>query len=89
MQIEISPEVDKELRKIKQKDSQLTKRIEKQLKFFSENPKHPSLRIHKLAGELNDLWSISITESIRLTYIQDGEIAYFIKIGKHEEVYKK
>lgn len=47
MQIEISPEVDKELKKIKRKDSKLSKQIEKQLALFIENPKHPSLRIHQ------------------------------------------
>lgn len=47
MQVEFSQDVDKELRKIKRKDSKLSKQIEKQLALFIENPKHPSLRVHK------------------------------------------
>ena len=89
MQIQFSEEVDHELKKIKQKDQLLTKRIEKQLVLFQENPRHPSLRLHKLSGELSELWSISISKSIRMVYIQDEDIAYFVDIGSHDEVYRK
>ena len=65
MQIQFSEEVDQELKKIKQKDQRLLKQIEKQLALFQENPRHPSLRLHKLSGELNELWSISISKNIR------------------------
>ena len=50
MQIQFSEEVDHELNKIKQKDQLLIKRIEKQLALFQENPRHPSLKLHKLSG---------------------------------------
>ncbi len=89
MQIEFSEEVDKQLRKIKQKDIKLLKQIEKQVSLFTKNPKHPSLRIHKLSGELKDLWSISINKSTRMIYILDQDMAYFIDIGTHDEVYRK
>lgn len=88
MQIELSPELDNDLRKLKRKDSRLSKQIEKQLALFIENPKHPSLRVHKLTGELKNLWSISINKSIRMVYIFDADQAYFVKIGTHDQVYK-
>lgn len=89
MRIKFSPEVDKELKKIKQKNLQLAQRIEKQLTLFRKNPKHSSLRLHKLTGSLSNLWSISITRSIRMVYVKEDDEAYFIDIGTHDQVYKK
>lgn len=89
MRIEFSPLVLKELAKIKKRDKKLFQRIEKQLALFKNDPHHPSLRLHKLSGELEELWSISITISIRIVYIFIDETAYFIDIGSHDEVYKK
>lgn len=89
MHIKLSPEVIKDLKKINQKNKQLSERIQKQLYLFSINPKHPSLRIHKLNANMSNLWSISITMSIRMVYrLLNEESAYFIKIGTHEEVYQ-
>lgn len=90
MHIKLSPLVVKELARIKQKDKKLSERIHKQLLIFSSNPKHPSLRVHKLTGSMNNIWSISVSMSIRMVYkLLDKDNAYFIDIGTHEEVYKK
>ena len=64
------------------------KRIQKQLVMFSHNPTHPSLRTHKLKGNLENSWSISIEANLRMLYrIDDNEIVFFA-IGTHDEVYK-
>lgn len=89
MTIRLSDEVVKKLRKIERKDKKLTLRIERQLALFSQNPKHPSLRLHKLTGELQDLWIISITKSVRMVYLQKRDEIHFTDIGTHDEVYKK
>lgn len=90
MDIKLSPLVDKELAKIKQKDKKLSDKISKQLSLFTTNPKHPSLRLHKLRVSNNDVWSISITMRIRMLYkLLEDNTAYFFDIGKHEEVYRK
>src|SRR5260221_7840690 len=84
MQIRLSPLVLKELKKIKQKDQKLTKKIEKQLLLFQSNPKHPSLRTHKLTGKQGEAWSISITMSIRMVYtISDEGIAHYQFVAIH------
>ncbi len=89
MQIKLSPEVIQDLKKIKQKDIKLSERIQKQLYLFSTNPQHPSLRTHKLNANISNLWSISITMSIRMVYkLLSANQAYFIKIGTHKEVYR-
>jgi addiction module RelE/StbE family toxin len=89
MKIRFSKDLIKLLEKIKRKDKKLSNQIYKQLKLFTKEPKHPSLRTHKLIGKLRNYWSISLTKSLRMVYIllNDDE-AYFIAIGKHEEVYK-
>lgn len=89
MRIRFSDDVIKELRKISRKDRKLNIKIEKQLSLLSQNPKHPSLRLHKLTGKLQNLWSISITKSIRMTYLQKQDEVHFTDIGTHDEVYKK
>ena len=88
MHIKLSPEVVKDLKKIKQKNIKLSERIQKQLYLFSTNPKHPSLRTHKLNANMSNLWSISITMSVRMVYkLLSEDNAYFVKIGTHKEVY--
>lgn len=90
MNAKFSPSVQRELKKIYKKDSKLTNRIEKQIALFEENPKHPSLRTHKLSGAMDNMWSISITMNIRMAYILlDRNSALFVKIGTHDEVYVK
>lgn len=88
MHAKFSPVVQKEILKIQKKDRKLFEKIEKQIIFFESNPSHPSLRHHKLSGKYENVWSISITMSIRMTYILiDENTAYFVQIGTHEEVY--
>ena len=63
-------------------------RFKKKLKIFLDNPKHPSLRIHKLKGNLKNFYSLSINESFRAIFvIIKPDIAEFVKIGDHS-IYK-
>ena len=90
MNILFSSSVTKELKRIKLKDKKLIEIIKKQLLVFTHNPKHPSLRIHKLSGKLGNAWSVSITMKIRMIYqLADESTAFFFDIGTHDEVYKK
>lgn len=52
--------------------------------IFRENPFHPSLRLHKLKGELDGLWSISVDMKHRIIFkpLENG-IILFISIGTH------
>lgn len=88
MNFDVSPDLKKELKKIKKKNQSLAQKIEKQLVVFQQNHLHPSLRTHKLSGK-NNIWSISIDKSIRMLYILDKSRAYFFDLGTHEQVYKR
>lgn len=90
MKAKFSPFVQKTVIQILKKDKKLYEKIQRQILLFESNPKHPSLRLHKLSGTLDNMWSLSITMSIRMIYrLISKETAYFIDIGTHDEVYRK
>lgn len=89
MLIKIDKDLEKELLSIRKKDQKLYRRIEKQIDLFTKNPNHPSLRLHKLTGKLDNMWSISIDKSIRMVFLFIADKALFVDIGTHDEVYKK
>lgn len=53
-------------------------------RLFRENPFHPSLRLHKLKGKLEGLWSISINRKNRIIFevLENGEML-FVSVGGH------
>ncbi|WP_306301638.1 type II toxin-antitoxin system RelE/ParE family toxin [Geminocystis herdmanii] len=68
---------------------ELVKQYEKTLKLLELNPHHPSLRLHRLKGKLQDLYSVSINISYRICLhliITEKEII-LVDIGSHNEVY--
>ena len=52
--------------------------------LFRVNPFYPSLRTHKLKGELNGFWSYSVNYSYRVLFrfINDNEVLYY-DVGTH------
>ena len=61
----------------------------KTLQVLEANPLHPSLRMHRLKGNLQGLHSVSINLSYRITLellIQDQQIIP-INVGDHDTVY--
>jgi len=62
----------------------IQKKACKKEKIFKENPFHPSLRLHKLKGKLEGLWSISIDMKYRIIFkpLEDG-VVLFISVGMH------
>ena len=64
------------------------KALEKE-KTFRKNAFHPSLRLHKLSGNLEGLWSISVDIKNRIVFsIEENGDVLFISIGTHA-IYKK
>ncbi len=82
-----SPLFQKKLRLINHRDQKLSLKIQKQLKLFQVDPRHPSLRRHKLKGELKNVWSLSIDRGFRLLFVEDEEY-YFFDLGEHGEIYQ-
>jgi mRNA-degrading endonuclease YafQ of YafQ-DinJ toxin-antitoxin module len=71
------------------KHRDLLSKYEKTLRLLEANPFHPSLRLHKLSGNLEELHSVSLDIQYRITlefYIEDEEIVP-VNIGTHDDVY--
>jgi toxin HigB-1 len=84
----VSEKLIKKLAKIKNKQPDLLGKIRKQLNLFELNENYPSLRNHKLKGEMNEMWSISVGMNFRLIYFIENNEAYFFECGTHSEVYR-
>jgi addiction module RelE/StbE family toxin len=71
------------------KHSSYKKQIKKRIEIFIKDPHNPSLKTHKLKGELAGYYSFSVNYSLRILFefINSKEVG-FVDIGTHE-VYKK
>lgn len=61
----------------------IKKKVDKQLLFLQENPKHPSLRVKKMASSL--LYEARIDRQYRLRFLWENDSAYIISVGPHDE----
>ncbi|MEG3437046.1 type II toxin-antitoxin system mRNA interferase toxin, RelE/StbE family [Pannus brasiliensis CCIBt3594] len=71
----------------------LKSKIAEKLKLLEIDPYDPSLRTHKLKGQLSGAWACSIEYDCRIVFsfsqnpdTQEEEI-FLIDIGTHDEVY--
>lgn len=87
--IKLSPDVYKRLQELKRKDIKLFNKIHRQLKLYKQNPRHKSLRLHRIAREVENTWSISVDKGFRMLYTETKEGIYFFRIGTHDEVYRR
>jgi len=80
---------DKKAIKFLKKNPQLKALYLKTLQLLELNPKHPSLKLHRLQGKLSNLYSVSINLSYRITFefqIRGNDIL-LINVGNHDIVY--
>ena len=80
---------NKKLIKFFKNHPNLLKKYKKTMFLLEDNPHHPSLRLHKLKGELKEYSSISIDMEYRIIidFIIIDERIFLIDIGSHDEVY--
>lgn len=75
------------------KNLQLQEKIFEILELLADDAFAPSLKSHKLTGQLEGLWSCSVAYDCRIIYTfqQDEEsgddLIILIDIGSHDEVY--
>lgn len=88
-EIRLSESYKKRLRKFIQSHKDMAVRYEKTLRILQENPYHPSLRLHKLKGNLSEYYSISINIEYRIImdFMIVNEVIILLDIGAHDEVY--
>ena len=75
--------------KFLKKHPDILSKYEKTLILLSANPHHPSLRLHKLQGNLKEFYSVSLDLQYRiiLDFIIVDEVIILLDIGSHDEVY--
>lgn len=68
---------------------EMLSKYEKTLTLLGANPHHPSLRLHKLQGNLKEFYSVSLDLQYRiiLDFIIVDEVIILLDIGAHDEVY--
>jgi mRNA-degrading endonuclease YafQ of YafQ-DinJ toxin-antitoxin module len=57
------------------------------LRRFSTDPLDPLLRTHKLKGDLAAYWAFTVDDDLRVIFRWDGDIAFLVNLGSHDEVY--
>jgi len=79
----------KRARKFIGQHPEILSQYEKMLKLLELNPSHPSLRLHKLKGRLEKLYSVSVNISymICIDFVIEEDKIIPIDIGKHDDVY--
>lgn len=60
----------------------IKKKVKKQLAFLRENPKHPSLNIHKL----NDEWEFYVDIHYRCIFQRKSNVYTLLVVGTHKIV---
>jgi hypothetical protein len=66
----------------------IQRRAERALRFFAENPRHPSLHVKKMAGQRDpegrDIWEARVTQAYRFTFAIEGDTYILYRIGPHD-----
>lgn len=72
-------------------DAAVENRLRTAVEKLAEDAFHPSLRTHKLKGELDGVWSCSAGYDLRIlfefTEHEGAEVILLLTIGTHDEVY--
>ena len=80
-------------KKITKKNSRLSDKIIETLNLLAIDPFTPSLKSHKLIGQMDGLWSCSVSYDCRIIFdiSEDGQllemIILLIDVGSHNQVY--
>jgi addiction module RelE/StbE family toxin len=80
-------------KKLIKKNPQLQERILYILDLLENDPFTPSLKSHKLTGDLDGYWSCSVNYDCRIifTFSQDEDseetLIILVDLGSHDEVY--
>ncbi|MGQ9754983.1 MAG: type II toxin-antitoxin system RelE/ParE family toxin [Desulfotomaculales bacterium] len=58
------------------------KHVLKTLRLLGDNPKHPSLRVHRIKG--TPLWEAYASKSIRVIFQREGDTLILLACGHHD-----
>jgi len=84
MRVSVSSRFLRRAKKLKEPQSSMLRAA---LRRFGTDPQDPLLRTHKLKGELADYWAFSVDDNLRVVFRWEGEEAFLVNLGSHDEVY--
>ena len=93
MKIAWTPRSLRVFKRIVRKRPDFSPLIEKTVRQLAEDPFAPSLRTHKLQGDLANIWSCSIDYSYGILFEfidnpeEQEEAILLLNLGSHDEVY--
>ena len=67
--------------------AEVKSRIDKQLAYLIENPRHPSLKVKKLRG--TDKYETRVSRGYRLTFRYMAEVLELRRVGTHDILKKE
>jgi addiction module RelE/StbE family toxin len=83
----------REFKRLKRQNPQLIPQVEQTLQSLTDDPFHPSLRTHKLQGDLSGIWACSIDYNNRILFEfvnnSDADTVEILlhTLGSHDTVY--
>ncbi len=89
IEIRFAEGYEKKAVKFFKKHKDIYSQYKKTIEILSQNPQHPSLRLHKLQGKLSAYHSISINMKYRVVidFIIQNDVIILVDIGSHNDVY--
>jgi addiction module RelE/StbE family toxin len=78
--INLSSHFKNSLKKLARRRPEIMVTVVEKILFFYSSINHPSLKLHKLSGDLKDHWAFSIENDVRVIfrYTNDGNIYLLI-----------
>ena len=85
MNFELTDSFEKKSQKLCRKDSRLRSSLIKQFKLFSQDPMHPSLKMHKLQGKRSTQFAIWVQADLRALAIKVQDKYIFFDLLTHDQ----
>ena len=86
-----TPKSLRSFKRLVRQNPQLRTLIEQALQQLVEDPFHPSLRTHKLKGDIANTWACSVDYDNRILFKFEQnsaeEVILLLNIGSHDDVY--
>ena len=85
MNFRLTLSFENKARKLCQKNPRLRLDLAKQFKLFQINPRHPSLKLHRLKGKRSSQYAIWIQGDLRALCIEENGLYIFLDLVTHDE----
>ncbi len=76
------------LRMYKKLYPHLKEEVKEKINLFQDTSNHQKLKVHKLQGRLDNVYSFSVNYKIRIIFeYEKADIVNLLQVGSHDEVY--